>query len=65
MLLPTAIEYITKVILVANEDDVPGYHASALGEIWKAFSAFFSSVAEQHREANSLAIYKTRLNTMS
>ncbi|THU92726.1 clathrin-coated vesicle protein [Dendrothele bispora CBS 962.96] len=48
-LLPALIEYIAKMAPSVSDNSIPESHASAIGEIWKAFSAFFSSLGENER----------------
>ncbi|KAK0495924.1 clathrin-coated vesicle protein [Armillaria luteobubalina] len=49
LLVPSLIEYIAKMAPLANDGSITETHAVAIGEVWKAFSSFFASVAEEHR----------------
>lgn len=49
LLVPSLIEYIAKMAPLANDGSITESHATAIGEVWKAFSSFFASVAEEHR----------------
>ncbi|KAF9269100.1 clathrin-coated vesicle protein [Marasmius fiardii PR-910] len=49
LLLPTLIEYIAKMAPRVKDGSITESHASAIGEIWKAFFAFFSSLQEAER----------------
>jgi len=51
MLMPGLIEYIAKMAPHVNDGSVSETHVAAIGEVWKAFSAFFSSVAEDQRKS--------------
>jgi hypothetical protein len=48
MLIPGLIEYIAKMAPLVNDGSISEPHAAAIGEVWKAFSAFFASVPEDH-----------------
>ncbi len=48
LLIPSLIEYIAKMAPLVNDGSITESHAAAIGEVWKAFSAFFVSVAEDH-----------------
>lgn len=48
LLIPSLIEYIAKMAPSVNDGSINEQHASAIGEVWKAFSAFFATVAEDH-----------------
>jgi hypothetical protein len=50
MLIPGLIEYIAKMAPLVSDGSITEPHAAAIGEVWKAFSAFFASVSEAHRE---------------
>lgn len=50
LLLPSLIEYIAKISPQVNDGTVGETHSAAVGEVWKAFSAFFDSVSEQYSE---------------
>ncbi|KAJ7157551.1 clathrin-coated vesicle protein [Mycena crocata] len=52
MLIPGLIEYIAKMAPLVSDGSITEPHSAAIGEVWKAFSAFFISVPED---------YKTRL----
>lgn len=49
LLVPSLIEYIAKMAPLVNDGSITESHAAAIGEVWKAFSSFFASVAEEHR----------------
>ncbi|KAG7093998.1 hypothetical protein E1B28_007627 [Marasmius oreades] len=49
LLLPTLVEYIAKMAPHVRDGSITESHASAVGEIWKAFFAFFSSLQEAER----------------
>jgi len=48
-LLPGLIEYIAKMAPLVSDGSITEPHAAAIGEVWKAFSAFFAAVPEDHR----------------
>jgi hypothetical protein len=50
LLIPGLIEYVAKLAPLVNDGTIAEVHVAAIGEVWKAFSAFFSSVQEQHRK---------------
>lgn len=50
MLIPGLIEYIAKMAPLVSDGSITEPHAAAIGEVWKAFSAFFASVPEDHSE---------------
>ncbi|KAF7337120.1 Clathrin-coated vesicle protein [Mycena venus] len=49
MLIPGLIEYIAKMAPLVSDGSITEPHAAAIGEVWKAFSAFFASVSEAYR----------------
>lgn len=50
LLLPGMIEYIAKIAPLINDGtNEETKAAAAIGEVWKAFSAFFTSVPEEQR----------------
>ncbi|KAJ7198315.1 clathrin-coated vesicle protein [Mycena pura] len=49
LLIPGLIEYIAKMAPLANDGSISEPHAVAIGEVWKAFSALFASVAEDYK----------------
>ncbi|KAJ6577043.1 clathrin-coated vesicle protein [Mycena vulgaris] len=49
MLVPGLIEYIAKMAPLVSDGSITEPHAAAIGEVWKAFSAFFAAVPEDHR----------------
>ncbi|KAJ7637580.1 clathrin-coated vesicle protein [Mycena polygramma] len=49
MLIPGLIEYIAKMAPLVSDGSITETHAAAIGEVWKAFSAVFASVSEDHR----------------
>ncbi|KAK0239818.1 clathrin-coated vesicle protein [Armillaria nabsnona] len=53
LLVPSLIEYIAKMAPLANDGSITESHAAAIGEVWKAFSSFFASVAEEHRMSST------------
>lgn len=48
MLIPGLIEYIAKMAPLVSDGSITEPHAAAIGEVWKAFSAFFASVSEDY-----------------
>ncbi|KAF8889054.1 clathrin-coated vesicle protein [Infundibulicybe gibba] len=55
-LLPSLIEYIAHVAPQVHENTVREHQVAALGEIWKAFSAFFGSVAGDEQRTRVLGV---------
>ncbi|KAJ7717234.1 hypothetical protein DFH07DRAFT_947473 [Mycena maculata] len=49
MLIPGLIEYIAKMAPLVSDGSISESHAAAIGEVWKAFSSFFTSVSENHK----------------
>ncbi|KAK1228476.1 hypothetical protein PQX77_008494 [Marasmius sp. AFHP31] len=49
LLLPALVEYIAKMAPRVKDGSITESHSSAIGEIWKAFFAFFSSLEEADR----------------
>lgn len=49
-LLPALIEYIAKIAPAVDDGSISEQHMTAIGEVWKAFSALFTSVPEDQRE---------------
>ncbi|KAG6906802.1 hypothetical protein DXG01_012050 [Tephrocybe rancida] len=49
LLIPGLIEYIAKVAPLVHDGSITEPQVTAVGEVWKAFSAFFSSTPEPHR----------------
>ena len=45
-LLPALIEYTAKMIPRVGDNSILPYHSAAIGEVWKALAAIFTSVAE-------------------
>jgi len=48
-LLPALIEYIAKIAPAVDDGSISEQHMTAIGEVWKAFSALFTSVPEDQR----------------
>ena len=48
LLIPSLIEYIAKMAPLVHDGSITEQHSAAIGEVWKAFSAFFGSVADDH-----------------
>ena len=57
LLIPGLIEYIAKMAPLVHEGSIPEPHVAAVGEVWKAFSAFFASVPEPYRQLASPFIH--------
>ena len=53
LLIPGLIEYIAKMAPLVHEGSISEPHVAAVGEVWKAFSAFFASIPEHHRKSAS------------
>jgi hypothetical protein len=53
MLIPGLIEFIAKMAPEIADGTVSETHVLAIGEIWKAFAAFFTSVVESQRRSRS------------
>ncbi|KAG6853042.1 hypothetical protein C0991_007298 [Blastosporella zonata] len=49
LLIPGLIEYVAKVAPSVHDGSITEPQVAAVGEVWKAFSTFFSSTAEVHR----------------
>jgi len=49
LLLPGLIQYVAKIAPLVSDGSISEAHAAAIGEVWKAFSAFFASVPEGER----------------
>ncbi|KAG6857124.1 hypothetical protein H0H87_009256 [Tephrocybe sp. NHM501043] len=49
LLIPGLIEYVAKVAPSVHDGSVTELQVAAVGEVWKAFSTFFSSTPEPHR----------------
>lgn len=58
LLIPGLIEYIAKLAPLVNDGSISESHSAAIGEVWKAFSAFFISIPEDQRK-NSATISRT------
>lgn len=52
-LFPGLIEYIAKMAPLVHDGTITESQTTGVGEVWKAFSAFFNSVGEEHRESIS------------
>ena len=50
LLIPALVEFIAKMAPLVHEGSITEPQAAAIGEIWKAFSIFFSTVSEDLRE---------------
>jgi HEAT repeat-containing protein 5 len=48
-LLPGLVEFIAKTAPLINDGNISEARTAAVGEVWKAFSAFFSSIPENQR----------------
>lgn len=51
LLFPGLIEYIAKIAPLISSGSVSDAHIVGVGEIWKAFSAIYASVPEEHRKS--------------
>ncbi|KAG5643615.1 hypothetical protein DXG03_000582 [Asterophora parasitica] len=49
LLIPGLIEYVAKMAPLVHEGSIAEAQVAAVGEVWKAFSAFFTAIAEAHR----------------
>ncbi|KAL0567040.1 hypothetical protein V5O48_014955 [Marasmius crinis-equi] len=49
LLLPTLVEYIAKMAPHVKDGSITESHSLAIGEIWKAFFTFFTSLEEAER----------------
>lgn len=45
-LLPALIEYTAKIAPRVDDNSISPQHFAAIGEVWKALAAIFTSVAE-------------------
>jgi HEAT repeat-containing protein 5 len=50
LLIPGLIEYIAKIAPLVVDGSISESQVAAVGEVWKAFSAFFASVPDNHRK---------------
>jgi hypothetical protein len=50
LLIPALVEFIAKMVPLVHEGSITESQAAAIGEIWKAFSIFFSTVSEDLRQ---------------
>ena len=50
LLIPGLIEYIAKIAPLVIDGSISESQVAAVGEVWKAFSAFFASIPEIHRK---------------
>jgi HEAT repeat-containing protein 5 len=50
LLIPSLIEYVAKIAPLVFDGSISEPQVAAVGEVWKAFSAFFASIAENHRK---------------
>ena len=48
-LLPALIEYVAKMAPLIDDGSASEQHVTAIGEIWKAFAALFTSAPEDQR----------------
>ncbi|KIL59187.1 hypothetical protein M378DRAFT_27111 [Amanita muscaria Koide BX008] len=62
-LLPGLVEFIAKTAPFVNDGTIGEARVAAIGEVWKAFSTFFSSVAEDHR-ARTLGVLLPTLSLL-
>ncbi|KAG6888099.1 hypothetical protein C0995_010705, partial [Termitomyces sp. Mi166 len=49
LLVPGLVEYVAKMAPLVHDGTITEAQITAIGEVWKAFSAFFSSTPEAHR----------------
>ncbi|ESK97884.1 clathrin-coated vesicle protein [Moniliophthora roreri MCA 2997] len=49
LLLPALVEYIAKMAPTVKDGSISESHATAIGEIWKAFGVFFGSLQDAER----------------
>ncbi|KAF8998676.1 armadillo-type protein [Cyathus striatus] len=49
LLLPGLVEFLAKMSPLVHDGSITEAHVTAIGEVWKALSGFFSSVGEDHR----------------
>lgn len=54
LLIPGLIEYTAKVAPLVINGSISESEVAAVGEVWKAFSAFFASVPENHRKFGNI-----------
>jgi HEAT repeat-containing protein 5 len=50
MLLPALVEYIAKMAPKVKDGSITESHATAIGEIWKAFGVFFGGLQDPERQ---------------
>ncbi|KAF9499159.1 clathrin-coated vesicle protein [Pleurotus eryngii] len=65
LLLPGLIEYIAKIAPLISSGSVSDAHIVGIGEVWKAFSAIYASVPEEHRDRVLGVFLPTILLTLS
>ncbi|EAU90073.2 clathrin-coated vesicle protein [Coprinopsis cinerea okayama7 len=49
LLIPGLVQYIAKMAPHVHEGTLTDVHLAGIGEIWKAFAAFFAATAEDHK----------------
>lgn len=54
-LLPALIEYVAKMAPLVDDGSASEQHLAAIGEVWKAFTALFTSTPESQRESSPYA----------
>ena len=50
LLIPGLIEFLAKMSPAIQDGSIIESHAAAVGEVWRAFAALFSSTLEEHRK---------------
>jgi len=50
LLVPGLIEFVAKMAHLIHDGTVTETMAAAISEVWKAFTALFSSTAEEYRK---------------
>lgn len=50
LLFPGFIEFVANMAPLVNDNSISEPQATAIGEVWKAFAAFFGFVSEEYRE---------------
>ncbi|KAF7331836.1 Clathrin-coated vesicle protein [Mycena kentingensis (nom. inval.)] len=56
LLIPGVVEYIAKMAPLVSDGSISEPHATAVGEVWKAFSALFASVPDE-KKARLLGVF--------
>jgi hypothetical protein len=62
ILIPGLIEYIAKIAPLVADGSISESQIAAVGEVWKAFSAFFASVPENHRKCGCVTAHQHNLS---